>query len=36
MEQVMKVIEEYKEVGNTDDLVLDDISIGHITPELKH
>lgn len=36
MEQVLKVIEEYKEVGNTDDLVLDDISIGHITPEIKH
>lgn len=32
MKQVLKVIEEYHEVGNTEDLVLDDIAIDQITP----
>lgn len=36
MEEVLKIIEEYKEVGNTEDLVLDDVKMGHITPEVKH
>jgi hypothetical protein len=36
MKEVLKIINEYKEIGNTEDLVLDDTKIENITPELKH
>jgi hypothetical protein len=36
MSEVLKIIKEYKEIGNTEDLVLDDTKIEHFTPELKH
>lgn len=33
---MLQIIKEYKEIGNTEDLVLDDTKIEHFTPELKH
>ena len=36
MKEVLQIIKEYKEIGNTEDLVLDDTKVEHFTPELKH
>lgn len=36
MKEVLKIINEYKEIGNTEDLVLDDTKVEHFTTELKH
>ena len=35
MDTVMKIINEYKEIGSTEDLVLDEVEIEHITPEMR-
>lgn len=36
MKEAFDIIKEYKEIGETEDLVLDDLKIEHFTPELKH
>ena len=36
MKEAFEIIKEYKEIGETEDLVFDDVKIEHFTPELKH
>lgn len=36
MKEVIEIINQYKECGNTEDVVLDDIKIEHLTADIKH
>lgn len=36
MKEAFEIIKQYKEIGDTEDLVFDEVKIEHFTPELKH